>query len=101
RRNVKLGRGRRANLASEVRKNTEHRMRLWSLHPSLLDARGLVALWRETLLAQKKLEGKTNGYIHNPQLQPAGCAGPELRLVQSLALGREDESCESGSMRPR
>ena len=28
-------------------------MRLWSLHPSLLDQKGLVALWREALLAQK------------------------------------------------
>ena len=27
-------------------------MRLWSLHPSLLDQKGLVALWREALLAQ-------------------------------------------------
>ena len=27
-------------------------MRVWSLHPRYLDATGLVALWRETLLAQ-------------------------------------------------
>ena len=27
-------------------------MRLWTLHPRHLDARGLVALWREALLAQ-------------------------------------------------
>src|SRR5687768_17156517 len=43
-------------------------MRLWSLHPSLLDARGLVALWREGLLARKVLRGKTVGYRHHPQL---------------------------------
>jgi len=30
-------------------------MRLWSLHPRYLDAKGLVALWREGLLAQKVL----------------------------------------------
>ena len=43
-------------------------MRLWSLHPSLLDARGLVALWREGLLARKVLLGGTRGYRHHPQL---------------------------------
>src|ERR1700753_2316699 len=43
-------------------------MRLWSLHPSLLDRAGLVALWREALLAQKVLAGATKGYRHHPQL---------------------------------
>jgi len=43
-------------------------MRLWSLHPRYLDARGLVALWREALLAQKVLRGETRGYRHHPQL---------------------------------
>jgi hypothetical protein len=43
-------------------------MRLWSLHPSYLDAKGLVALWREGLLAQKVLMGKTKGYKNHPQL---------------------------------
>ena len=44
-------------------------MRLWSLHPRYLDARGLVALWREALLAQKVLTGSTRGYRNHPQLQ--------------------------------
>lgn len=43
-------------------------MRLWSLHPKYLDAKGLVALWREALLAQKVLLGETRGYRHHPQL---------------------------------
>ena len=43
-------------------------MRLWSLHPRYLDAKGLVALWREGLLAQAVLAGKTKGYKHHPQL---------------------------------
>jgi hypothetical protein len=43
-------------------------MRLWTLHPKYLDARGLVALWREALLAQAVLGGQTRGYIHHPQL---------------------------------
>ncbi|WP_338140756.1 pyrimidine dimer DNA glycosylase/endonuclease V [Candidatus Nitrotoga sp. 1052] len=29
-------------------------MRLWTLHPCYLDSRGLVALWREALLAQSR-----------------------------------------------
>ena len=43
-------------------------MRLWSLHPRYLDSRGLVALWRESLLAQAVLRGETRGYRHHPQL---------------------------------
>jgi hypothetical protein len=43
-------------------------MRLWSLHPRYLDARGLVAVWREGLLAQAVLAGRTRGYRHHPQL---------------------------------
>ncbi len=44
-------------------------MRLWSLDPKYLDAKGLVALWREALLAKKVLEGKTKGYKNHPQLK--------------------------------
>lgn len=43
-------------------------MRIWSIHPKYLDAKGLVALWRETLLAKKVLEGNTKGYKNHPQL---------------------------------
>ncbi|WBY02413.1 pyrimidine dimer DNA glycosylase/endonuclease V [Ramlibacter tataouinensis] len=43
-------------------------MRLWSLHPRYLDSRGLVALWREALLAQAVLREQTRGYRHHPQL---------------------------------
>ncbi len=43
-------------------------MRIWSLHPRHLDTKGLVALWRETLLAKHVLEGKTKGYRNHPQL---------------------------------
>lgn len=43
-------------------------MRIWSLHPKHLDTKGLVALWRETLLAKHVLEGKTKGYKNHPQL---------------------------------
>ena len=43
-------------------------MRLWSFHPKYLDPQGLVALWRETLLAQAVLRGETRGYRNHPQL---------------------------------
>ena len=43
-------------------------MRIWSLHPQYLDPQGIVALWRETLLAQAVLRGMTKGYQNHPQL---------------------------------
>jgi hypothetical protein len=44
-------------------------MRIWSLHPSYLDTKGLLALWREALLAKHVLLGQTKGYTHHPQLE--------------------------------
>jgi hypothetical protein len=44
-------------------------MRLWSLHPKYLDPQGLVALWREALLAKAVLRGETRGYTNHPQLE--------------------------------
>jgi hypothetical protein len=43
-------------------------MRIWSIHPKYLDQKGLVAAWREALLAKHVLEGKTKGYKNHPQL---------------------------------
>ena len=43
-------------------------MRLWTLHPKYLDRQGLVALWREALLAQAVLLGRTKGYRQHSQL---------------------------------
>lgn len=43
-------------------------MRIWTLHPKYLDAKGVVALWREALLARAVLHGETVGYQHHPQL---------------------------------
>jgi hypothetical protein len=70
-------------------------VRLWSLHPEYLDARGLVALWREALLAQAVLRGKTKGYVHHPQLHrfqesssPVGFIAQYLRVVHAEALRR-------------
>ena len=44
-------------------------MRIWTLHPKYLDPQGLVALWRESLLARAVLRGETKGYRHHPQLR--------------------------------
>jgi hypothetical protein len=44
-------------------------MRLWSIHPKYLDSKGLLALWREALLAECVLKGMTKGYRHHPQLK--------------------------------
>ncbi len=68
-------------------------MRLWSLHPKYLDAKGLVALWREGLLAKAVLEGKTKGYRSHPQLmrfrkQPDPVAAIAAYLKAVLAEGQ-------------
>ena len=70
-------------------------MRIWSLHPQYLDACGLVALWREALLAQAVLRSATRGYRHHPQLvrfrrrpSPTGAIAEYLRAVYVEALSR-------------
>ncbi|MEE2779365.1 MAG: pyrimidine dimer DNA glycosylase/endonuclease V [Myxococcota bacterium] len=56
-------------------------MRLWSLHPEHLDSKGLVALWREGLLARKVLRGETRGYLRHPQLERfRATASPERSI---------------------
>ncbi len=70
-------------------------MRLWSLHPRYLDAAGLVALWREALLAQAVLHGASKGYQHHPQLErfrghatPLEAMSAYLRPIWSEATQR-------------
>lgn len=61
-------------------------MRIWSLHPKYLDTKGLVALWRETLLAKHVLEGKTKGYTNHPQLNRfKKTANPAQSISQYLS----------------
>ena len=68
-------------------------MRLWSLHPMHLDARGLVALWREALLAQAVLAGKTRGYAKHPQLERFKAQLAPLRAIGAYLseVARESE----------
>jgi hypothetical protein len=70
-------------------------VRIWSVHPKYLDARGLVAVWREGLLAQAVLKGETKGYTHHPQLlrfqersSPVGFIAEYLRGVHGEAVSR-------------
>ena len=70
-------------------------MRLWTLHPQYLDAKGLVAAWREGLLAQKVLAGATKGYRHHPQLirfqahaEPAAAIATFLTALAEEAVQR-------------
>src|SRR6202008_1143087 len=71
-------------------------MRIWSLHPKYLDAKGLVALWRETLLAKHVLEGKTKGYKNHPQLDRfKKCKSPTEAINQYL-LDVYKEAVERG-----
>src|SRR5262249_17378340 len=70
-------------------------MRLWTLHPKNLDAKELVALCREPLLAQKVLRGKTKGYRHRPQLirfqahaKPVAALAAFLKAVHEEATRR-------------
>lgn len=70
-------------------------MRIWSIHPKYLDTKGLVALWRETLLAKHVLEGKTKGYRNHPQLnrfkradKPIDSINQYLATVYNEALTR-------------
>ena len=71
-------------------------MRLWSIHPSLLDRVGLVALWREALLAQKVLLGATKGYRHHPQLDRFRQSSNPIRAIASYLWSVADEAQERG-----
>jgi len=85
-------------------------MRLWTLHPRYLDAKGLVALWREALLAQKVLNGGTRGYKHHPQLlrfaqttNPPAAVAAYLRAVhdESVQRGYHFDESKIGAVRSR
>jgi hypothetical protein len=71
-------------------------MRLWTLHPKYLDARGLVALWREALLAQAVLAGATVGYRHHPQLQRFRQERGRLGAIAQYLSGVHAESIVRG-----
>jgi hypothetical protein len=71
-------------------------VRLWSLHPKYLDRQGLLACWREALLAQKVLQGETKGYRNHPQLiRFRGCKD-SLAAIAAYLSGLADEADSRG-----
>jgi hypothetical protein len=85
-------------------------VRLWTIHPKYLDSKGLVALWREALLAQKVLQGRTRGYRHHPQLlrfqatrKPAAAVASYLAAVhvESVRRGYRFDAAKIGKERFR
>jgi Pyrimidine dimer DNA glycosylase len=71
-------------------------MRLWSLHPRYLDRQGLTACWREALLAQAVLAGRTKGYTRHPQLQRFREAPDALAAVGDYLTAVADEAQRRG-----
>lgn len=71
-------------------------MRLWTLHPRYLDAKGLVAAWREALLAQAVLRGRTRGYRNHPQLARFKAHAQPVGAVADFLRGLADEAKQRG-----
>ena len=71
-------------------------MRLWSLDPALLDRQGLVACWREALLAQAVLLGRTAGYTAHPQLERFRAHPDPTAAISAYLHGVRDEATRRG-----
>jgi hypothetical protein len=71
-------------------------MRLWRISPKYLDPPGLVALWREALLAKKVLEEKTKGYTKHPQLDPFKETEDSVAYINTYLLGIWEEAERRG-----
>ena len=71
-------------------------MRLWTLHPKYLDSAGLVALWREGLLARAVLRGRTKGYRHHPQLTRFRDATDPVAAINAYLAVVHDEATRRG-----
>ena len=71
-------------------------MRIWSIHPKYLDTKGIVALWRETLLAKNVLEGNTKGYKNHPQLNRFKAEENPLEAINQYLAEVWDEATRRG-----
>lgn len=71
-------------------------MRLWSLHPMYLDRQGLTACWREALLAQAVIAGRTRGYTRHPQLERFQACEDPLEAVGTFLTGIQQEATRRG-----
>jgi len=71
-------------------------MRLWSIHPSYLDQKGLGGCWREALLAQKVLQGKTIGYKNHSQLIRFQSMPDPLSYISCYLTSIHEEAARRG-----
>jgi hypothetical protein len=71
-------------------------MRIWSVHPGYLDVKGLVAVWRETLLARHVLLGLTKGYTNHPQLDRFKAAPDPVNSIDYYLSVVYDEALKRG-----
>ena len=71
-------------------------MRLWTINFKYLDARGLVALWREALLAKNVLAGLTKGYKNHPQLDRFYAHKNALEAINAYLAEVYAQACARG-----
>jgi hypothetical protein len=71
-------------------------LRIWTIHPRYLDSRGLVALWREALLARAVLLGRTRGYAAHPQLLRFRAAREPLAAINAYLVEVANEADARG-----
>ena len=71
-------------------------MRLWTINFKYLDAKGLVALWREALLAKNVLKGLTKGYKNHPQLIRFYTHQNSIDAINAYLLEVYKEACVRG-----
>ena len=72
------------------------KMRLWTINFKYLDVKGLVALWREALLAKNVLEGLTKGYKNHPQLIRFYTHQNSIDAINAYLLEVYKEACARG-----
>ena len=71
-------------------------MRLWTISFKYLDAKGLVALWREALLAKNVLAGLTKGYKNHPQLDRFYAHENACEAINAYLAEVYKEACARG-----
>ena len=71
-------------------------MRLWTIHPRYLDTKGLLAVWREGLLAQSVLQNETKGYRNHPQLRRFAASSDSLAAIATYLRGIYQEAVDRG-----
>jgi hypothetical protein len=71
-------------------------MRLWSIHPKYLDQKGLITLWKDSLLAQSVLLGRTREYKNHPQLDRFRKSGDPLQMIREYLYHVHLEALQRG-----